>query len=168
MLSRILWVGAAGIALVAGMMLQGDWVFGPSHRSIDASIERAVDRSVDRTLDRTIARTRDRRVDSSDHFQVTDADGRQMEVSPEMKRAMAAAVGRLVKAEANHTVLRIRHASEQEVNVANGRRAQARAEVERLKAEIKAQDRATRLEQDAVPEEVRQEIADTVRDAVGN
>ena len=68
MLSRIFWVGAAGIALVAGIMLQdGDWIFGSNDRSIDAAIDRTVDRSVDRTVDRAI----DRSVDASRSFQPT-------------------------------------------------------------------------------------------------
>ena len=154
MLSRIFWVGIAGLAMVTGMVLQGDnWFFGSSDRAIDIGIDRAVDRTVDRAVDRSV-----------DHLQVVGPDGQQIAVSPDTKRAMAEAVGRLVKAEADHAVLRIGDASEDEMRASNARRVQARAEVDRLKAEIKRQEQAP--DRDAVREEVRREIRDTVREAV--
>ena len=65
MLSRIFWVGIAGIALVTGMVLQdGDWLFRSSDRAIDVSIDGAVDRTVDRAVDRSV-----------DHLQVVGATG---------------------------------------------------------------------------------------------
>jgi hypothetical protein len=168
MLSRILWITAAGIALVAGTILQnGDSIFGSSHRSIDASIDRAVDRSVDRTVDRTIHRTIDRAVDRGvDHMQVVGSDGQEIDVSPETKRALAAAVGRLVAAESDHALLRIRHASDEQLEAADARRIQARAEVDRLKAQVKGQEQAARLEHEAVRDSIRRQIRDDIRDAV--
>jgi len=153
MLSRIFWVGIAGLALVTGMVLQGDnWLFGSSDRGIDIGIDRAVDRTVDRAVDRSV-----------DHLQVVGVDGHQVAVSPETKRAMAEAVGRLVKAEADHAVLRIGDASEAEMQAVNARRIQARAEVERLKAEIRRQDEAAPADGDAIREEIRREIREAVR-----
>ena len=156
MLSRIFWVGIAGLALVTGMVLQGDnWLFGSSDRAIDIGIDRAVDRTVDRAVDRSV-----------DHLQVVGADGQQVVVSPDTKRAMAEAVGRLVKAEADHAVLRIGDASEDEMRSANARRVQARAEVDRLKAEIERQEEASDVA--TVRDEVRREIRDEIREAVRN
>lgn len=157
MLSRIFWVGIAGLALVTGMVLQGDnWLFGSSDRAIDIGIDRAVDRTVDRAVDRSV-----------DHLQVVGPDGQQVAVSPDTKQALAEAVGRLVKAEADHAVLRIGDASENEMQAANARRVEARAEVDRLKAEIEREEAAP-ADRDAVREEVRREIRDTVREAVRN
>jgi len=76
---------------------------------------------------------------------------------------MADAVGRLVKAEADHAVLRIGDASEAQMQAVNARRIQARAEVERLKTEIRRQDEAAPADGDAIREEIRREIREAVR-----
>ncbi len=164
MASRIFWVLAAGLALVTGMVLQdGGSMFGWDDRSIDASVDRAVDRSVDRTVDRTVDRVVDRTLDQ---VQVVSADGQDLDVTPETRRAMADAVGRLVKAEAELAVLRIGNSDSRALQAASTRRAQARADVERLKAEIKGQEQAARLEQDAIREQVQREVRDNVRETV--
>jgi len=156
MLSRIFWVGIAGLALVTGMVLQGDnWLFGSSDRAIDIGIDRAVDRTVDRAVDRSV-----------DHLQVVGSDGQQIAVPPDTKRAMAEAVGRLVKAEADHAVLRIGDASENEMQASNTRRVAARAEVDRLKEEIERQDEGS--DEATVRDEVRREIRDEIREAARN
>ena len=162
MMSRLFWVGIAGLALVTGIVLQeSDWVFGAGDRSIDASIDRTVDRAVDRTVDRSV-----------DRLQVVGADGQQIAVSPQTKRALAEAVGRLVKAEADLAVLRIGGGDSPELQAATARRTQARAEVDRLKAEVQQLEQAEAGERDAVREQIRSEVRDdiraTVRDAVGN
>ena len=151
MLSRIFWIGIAGIALLTGIVLQDGDRFFRSDRGIDIGMDGAVDRTVDRSVD---------------HLQVVGPEGQQVAVSREDKRALAEAVGRLVKAEADHAVLRIGDASEAEMLAVNARRAQARAEVDRLKAEIKGEEQAA--DSDAIRAEVRREIRDTVREAVRN
>jgi hypothetical protein len=166
MLSRIFWVGIAGFALVAGMVLQdGGSIFSWGDRSIDASIDRTVDRSVDRAVDRAVDR-------SVDHLQVVGPDGDQIAVSPQTKRDLAEAVGRLVKAEADLAVLRIGDADTPELHATRARRDHARGEVDRLKAEIKQQEQLEAVQRNAVRDQVRQEIReevrDTVRDAVRN
>ena len=76
MLSRILWIGLAGIALIAGAILQNrDSLFeGTDHHS--GAIERAVDAGVD-----TVP--------------IVVIDTRQNPVSPDAKRALDDAVRRL-------------------------------------------------------------------------
>ena len=156
MLSRIFWVGIAGIALVAGIMLQdGDWIFGSDDRAIDARIDRTVDRTVDRVVDRSVGR-----------MKVVGTDGREIDVSSETKRAMAEAVGRLVKAEANLALLGIRDADADEIAAASVSRDQARTEVETLKAEIERQRQLSRTESEAVSEQIQRQVRDDVRDAV--
>jgi hypothetical protein len=172
MLSRIFWVGIAGLALVTGMVLQdGDWIFGGNDRSIDASVDRAVDRTVDRAADRN-DRAVDRAVDRTvDRMQIV-SDGREIDVPAETKRELAAAVGRLVQAEADHAILRIGDGSSAELQAATVRRDRARADIDRLKAEIKDAEQAARLEHQAVRDqirrEVREDVRDTVREAVRN
>jgi hypothetical protein len=169
MASRIFWVALAGLALIAGIMIQDrDWIFGWDDRSIDASIDRSVDRSVDRTVDRTIDRAVDRAVDG---MQVTGPSGRELDVSPQAKRALAEAVGRLVKAKADLAVLRISDASDQEITAAEAVANHARADVDQLKAQIEAQDQAATVQRevrDQIRREARDDVRDTVREAVKN
>ncbi len=163
MFSRIMWGFAAVFALVAGMAIQDgdrlfDWsddheVSSRSERSIDARVEHAIDGSFDK-------------------MKVVGSDGEEVEVPPETKRAMAAAVGELVKAEADLALARIGDGSDKEEQNARARRDNARAEVERLKAEIKKFERSASREGDALREqirrEVREDVRETVREAVEN
>ena len=170
MLSRIFWVGIAGIALVTGMLLQdGGWIFGSVDRVVDTSIDQTVDRTVDRVTDRVVDQVTDRAADGSvDHMQVVGADGREIAVSPQDKRAFANAIARLVEAEAALAVLKVRDVGGSELQAANARRDAARAEVDRLKAAIKTEDRVGQVSETAVRDQVREEIRTSVRDAVGN
>ena len=169
MLSRIFWVGLAGIALVTGMILQdSDGIFSWGHddRRIDTHIDRAIDASaIDSVIDRSV-----------DRMEIVGADGREIDVPTETKRALGNAVAALVKAEADLAILRVRDGSSEERQKAEVRRAEARAEVDRLKAVIKGEEAAVKAEQDAlsqqierdVREQVREEIRAEVRDAVRN
>ena len=157
MLSRIFWVGIAGVALVTGMILQdGGRVFhwADSHSDVSVRTERAIEASVDRAV-----------AGSVEHMQVVDSDGQEMDVTPETKQALAAAVGRLVKAETNLAMLRVRDAGDKEMQAAQLRRDQARTEVETLKAAIDGQDQTNR---DVIREQIRADVRAAVRDAVGN
>ena len=161
MASRIFWVMIAGLALVTGMALQdGFSIFGWNDR-VSERVERAVDRSVDRTIDRSVDRTIDR-------MQVIGADSREIATDPDAKRALGEAVGRVVKAEADLAVLKVRDGSAEEIQAASTRRDQARTEVETLKAQIEQQDRLAQGDRDAVRSQIRDDIRDTVRDAVRN
>ena len=167
MLSRIFWVGIAGIALVTGMVLQdGGRIFSMAAESESMEgVEESIEASVDRAID-----------GSFDGMQVMDGDGNEIAVPPETKRALGEAVAQLVKAKADLAILKVRDASHEEIAAAEARSAQARAEVDRLKVQIKGQEQAARAEQDAlaaqierdVREEVRAEIREEVRDAVRN
>lgn len=163
MASRIFWVLVAGIALVTGMLFQdGDRIFAWGHEAgITERTEQAIQARVERAVEGSV-----------DKMQVIGTDGREIDVPPETRRALGDAVGRLVRAETELAVLRIRDGSPQERRAAEARRAEARAEVDRLKAEIKGQDRAAVLESEAVSEQVerqvREDVRATVRDAVRN
>lgn len=167
MLSRIFWVGIAGFALVTGMLLQdGGRIFSMAAESESMDgIERSIEHSVDRAID-----------GSFDQMQVMDGDGNEIDVPPETKRALGEAVGRLVKAKADLAILKVRDATDGEIAAAEVRSAQARADVDRLKAQIKGQEQVARAEQDAivqqverqVQQDVRAEIREEIRDAVRN
>lgn len=162
MLSRIFWVGIAGVALLTGMFLQdGDEMFGwgqeaaiamEAERALDAEIEQAVDASVDRAIDGGV-----------DRMQVIGADGNEIDVPAQTKRAMAEAVGRLVKAQADLAILKVGDAGEGEIRAATALRDQARADVDRVKAQIEDLEQAATTEQEAVREQVQQEIRDEIR-----
>lgn len=156
MLSRILWISVAGIALVAGMVVQGGSIFGWDDR---AHVSLRADQSFDSKIDRVIDR-------SFDKMEVTDAEGRKVEVSAETKRDLAGAVSRLVKAEADLAMLRIGDGSEREIESARDRIADARADIDRAKAQIKSAERAATIERDALREQIQQEVREDVRAAV--
>lgn len=159
MLSRIFWIGLAGIALVAGMILQD----GRGMISWDDSADhkRSVETRVDTAIDRSFAR-----------MQVVGSDGEVIVVPAETKRALAAAVAELVRAEADLAVSKIGDENDEAVRAAQARRDRANAKVDRLKAEIERLEKAPARDSDAISAEVRQQIRDEVRaeirDAVRN
>ena len=155
MLSRIFWISVAGIALVAGMVVQGDSIFGWHDRAHEIRDSHRADSQIDRIIDR-----------SFDKMEVTDAEGRKVEVSAETKRDLAGAVSRLVKAETDLALARMGDDDQQEMSSARDRIADARADIERLKTQIKSAELAARVEHDAVREEIRREIQEDVRASV--
>jgi hypothetical protein len=157
MLSRIFWIGVAGIALIAGMALQdGDHIFSwGDHSDISVQTDRSIDARVERAIE-----------SSFDKMTVVSVDGREIDVPSKTKRAMAEAVGRLVKAETDMAFARVGDDDEKELQAATARRDQAQADVDRLEAEIKGYERAANGENKAVREQIRREIREDVRDTV--
>ncbi|MCL6697513.1 hypothetical protein LZ496_01760 [Sphingomonas sp. NSE70-1] len=157
MLSRIFWIGLAGIALIGGMFLQSnggifDW---GDHREISAKVDESIEDRVDRAIDR-----------SFDKMTVTRIGGEEVDVPAETKRAMAAAVGELVKAETDLAMVKVGDGSDEELKAARARSAKARAEVDRLEAEIKKIERMTTSDRDALREQIKREVREDVREAV--
>jgi hypothetical protein len=156
MLSRIFWVSAAGIALVAGMVIQGDWNFDwPSDEPISERTARTVEEKVDRAIDA-----------SFDKMTVVQSDGREIDLPAETKRAMATAVGELVKAETDLALAKIGEDDEEAIAAATVRRDRARAEVDRMKDKIEALERSSQVDKDALREQIRREIQEDVRATV--
>ena len=159
MLSRIFWIGIAGIALVGGMILQGghgiiSWGDDADHaRSVTHQIETKVDAAIDHSFDKMTTVT---------------VDGKEVDVSPETKRALAGAVAELVKAETDLAFLRVRDSSDGEVAAAQARRDRAKADVDALQASIEQRKEVTDGQADAIREQIRADVRDTVRDAVRN
>ena len=157
MLSRIFWIGIAGIAIVAGMIIQNgrgilSWGDGSDH-SRSQRIESRVDAAIDRSVDR---------------MQIVGSDGEEIDVPAEAKRALADAVGRLVKAETELALLRVREVDKKEIEAATVRRDRARAEVETLKSHIERQKALSDGKRDAIRDQIRDDIRDTVRGAGSN
>jgi hypothetical protein len=160
MLSRIFWIGVAGIALIAGMALQdGDGIFSWDHDQASATTEQSIENGVDRVIDR-----------SFDKMRVARSDGEEIDVPAKTKRAMAEAVGRLVKAESELAIARVGEDDEEQLRAASAERDRARADIDRLKAEIKGLGGAAQSDHEALREhirrEIREDVHDTVRDAV--
>ena len=159
MLSRIFWIGLAGLALLGGMAWQSDhgiisWDDDRDHgRSIEQRIEARVDRAIDR---------------SSDLMDVVDSEGTEIDASPETKRAMGEAVGRLIKAETDLAMLRLRDGSDKQIDEAQARRDQAKADIDRIKDQIEDRKELTEDSRDALREQIRADVRETVRQAVRN
>ena len=156
MLSRILWAGAAGLALLTGMMLQnGARFFTWGHKS-------EVTRSTEQRLEARIEKTIDRAFDKTD---VVTVDGRQIHVSRAQKDAMADAIGRLSKAEAQLVQAKIRNAAPEELAAAQSERDQAKTEVIQMESGMSLDGDAQQATRDAIRERIQAEIRDSVRDA---
>lgn len=161
MASRILWVLLAGGALVAGMILQdGDRIFGWGDH--DVRIAHNSERAVESRIGRAVER-------GAERMQIVDAGGHEVEVSDDAKRALARAAGRMVEAEVALALLGVRDAEDGELAAAKTRRDQARAEVDRLKEQIAADqhaagDRAAVRAQ--IQREVREDVRASIRDAI--
>ena len=155
MLSRIFWIGIAGIAIVAGMILQngGSILSWGTDHSRSHRVESRVDAAIDRSVDK---------------LQVVGPGGDEVDLSPEAKRALADAVGRLVKAETELALLKVRDAGKSEIAAATARRDRARANVETLKSRIEDQQTRAEDQRDVVRDQLRDDLRDTVRDAVRN
>ena len=159
MLSRIFWIGLAGLALLGGMAWQGShgiitWSDDSDHgRSLEQKIEARVDRAIDRSFD---------------HMDVVDSEGTKIDVPPETKRAMGEAVGRLVKAETDLAMLRLRDGSNKQIDEARARRDQAKADIDKLKDQMEERKQLTEDSRDALREQIRNDVRETVREAVRN
>ena len=159
MLSRILWAGAAGLALLTGMMLQNGASFFPwRHQSeVTASTEQVLEARIEKTIDRTFHKT-----------DVVTVDGREIHVSRAQKDAMANAIGRLAKADAQLVALKIRNAAPEELAAAKAERDQANTEVAQIQSGMSVQGDAQQATRDAIRERIQAEIRDDVREAAHN
>lgn len=157
MLSRIFWIGLAGIALIGGMVLQGGggiFSWGDDAK-ISAKVERSFEDRIDHAIDRSV-----------DKMEVTGSDGQEIEVPAEAKRAMADAVGRLVKAETDLAIARVGDSSDEEIKAARANREKARADVDRLKEQFEKLDEAASSDNAALREQIRREIREDIRASV--
>ena len=150
--SRLFWIMLTGVALVAGAALQGNMLFdwgddAKRHKVVEARVDRAVD-------ERLVG------------MEVVDSQGRTIKVSPDTKEQLGQAVKRLVAAEAELALLRIKDAGEAEVRAARRRSEAAHAEVDRIKDQIDREERLSERDRQAMRDQIRQEVRETVRSAV--
>ncbi len=163
MAGRFVHFLVAGAAIVAGMAVQGDIDLGmhPDDREIDRRVDRIIGREVDRTADRTVDRIVDR---ATDKIEIRGRDGETVEADPATRRALAAAVAELVRAEGSLAVAKVGdNMPETVIEQAEQRRNLARKAVERIADDARAE---ARRERDARPQKVRDEVRDAVRSAV--
>ncbi len=158
MLSRIFWILLAGAAFVGGIAVhERDLLFGWSDgpaaaQSSSRSFESRIDRAVDRSFDK---------------MKVLGSNGKEIEAPSETKRELAGAVRRLVAAEAELALTRVRHESDSAVAEARNRRDAARSDVDRLKTEIEHRERLSDGGgDDAVRDHIRRKIRDDIHDSI--
>lgn len=157
MASRLFWIFLVVAALAAGTLFQGrDLIFAWAG---DSAAERATDAAIEGRVERAIE-------GSFERMQVVDSDGRTVDVAPQTKRDLGAAVRRLASAEAELALLRVRGADGSDSIEARSRRDQAKADVERLKAEIERQEELPTGDRDAVRQQIQQEVRSSVRETV--
>lgn len=153
MASRIFWIFITCAAIVAGFAIQyRDTLFGWGH---DGAADRSIEARIDRSID-----------SSFDGIQVVSSDGKTIDVPPETKRALGNAVGRLVSAETQLALLKLRHADEAEVAQATASRDAARGEVDRLKTEIDREKQLSDGDREAVRGQIQQTIRENIRDSI--
>jgi hypothetical protein len=150
--SRLFWIMLTGVALVAGAALQGNMLFDMSD---DLKREKIVEARVDRAVDERLV-----------GMKVVDSEGRTIAVSPDTKKELGHAVKRLVAAEAELALLRIKDGDEADIRTAHRRSEASRAEVDRLKAQIDREEQLSDRDRQAVRDQIREEVRETVRSAV--
>jgi len=155
MASRIFWILLAGAALATGMVVQDgsrifSWDDGDHHKAVRAEVNREIDREMDKSL-----KEKD----------VVTFEGNEIRVTPEQEHALTQAIARLVKAESDLAIMKVRNPSDAEVQAAKTQRDQARTEIEQLKAQIHDQQASRKDAEEARREasEIRDEIREAIR-----
>lgn len=158
MLSRIFWIGLAGVAFLGGLWFQDGGHFGLSFGDESSPrVERLVDSKVDRIVDRVTD-------DATRRIEVESSDGRPVELDPALKRALVAAVGEEVRAEAALALLEFRDSPKAALDAARARRDQAKATLKALETRVnRAADQDRSADRDAIRDQVREEIRDSLR-----
>lgn len=151
MLSRIFWIALAGVALIGGIIYQNGSLIDLGHS--DLVREQAIEAKIGRTVENHLA----------DHVTVVTADGHDVTVPRETKKALGEAVSELVAAKAELAILRARNADTAEIQAVERRSEQARARVERLKEDIDEQKRLSHGDRDAIRTQIREDVREAVR-----
>lgn len=161
MASRMFWIFLVAVALVAGTLFQGrDFILGWSG---DSAVERAIETKVENAVETQVEEAIE---GSFERAQVVDSDGRTMQVAAETRHELGNAVSRLVSAETELALMRVRGASDGAEAAARARRDAAKADVEQLKAEIKRQDASSTPDRDLIRQQVQEDVRSTVRETV--
>ena len=153
MLSRLLWIGFAVLALVGGILFQNRMFFtGAHHEDKDQAIEARVGSVIDSKI--------------ADRMTVVSAEGRSIDIPRETKQAMAAAIHSYISARAELALLRARNAQPQDIQAAQQRSDTAHAQIERVKAQIDEQRQLSERDRDALRSHIQNEVRQAVRDTV--
>ena len=157
MASRMFWIVLVAVALVGGTLFQGrDLIFGLAG---DTAVEARVDRSIEGRVERAVESRFER-------MHVVGSDGRTIDVAPQTKRELGDAVRRLASAEAELAMIRIRDSGEAAALDARSRRDTAKADVQRLKAEIERPDELSGADRDRIRQQIQHQVRSSVRETV--
>ncbi len=158
MAGRLVHFLVAGAAIFRGMVIQGDIdlesELGDHEAARPASqVDRRVDRRVDRIVDRATRK-----------MVVRGEDGQTVEPDAATKRALAAAVAELIRAEGRLVTAKLDDETPATaIEQAEQRRDLARETVERIADDARAETRGNR---DALRQNIRDEVREGARDAV--
>ena len=155
MAGRFAYFLIAGGAIVGGMFYQGDLNFDGDRgkHAVRHAFSHGDDREVDRIVDR-----------AADKMVVRGEDGQPVETDPATKRALAAAVAELVRAEGSLITAKLdEDMPAAAIAQAEQRRDAAQQAVERIAEDAKTETRASR---DALRQNIRDEIREEVRAVV--
>jgi len=159
MAGRFAYFLIGGVAVVGGMVLQGDLNFAAD--GAEHEVARMVDRSVDRTVDGSVDRITGR---ETDRIVISGETGETAAADAATKRALSEAVAELVRAEAGLITLRLDdQIPAAVVKRAEQRRDLARQAVDRLADDARSEPRDDR---DALRQTIRDEVRESVRAAV--
>lgn len=157
MASRIFWIFLAGLALIAGIATQErNWLLG---WTADAGIERSTDAAIEARVEQAI----ESRFDGTP---VVISQGRTVDVTPQTSRELGEAVRRLVAAETELALMRVGDSGEAAAAGARSRRDAARAEVDRLKAEIERHEGLSQPDRDRIRQQVQEGVRSSVRETI--
>ncbi len=167
MAGRFAWIMAGGAAILAGMAFQGDLFDDEGSRNSGAKVTVHHDGPA---KDDDVAARVERKVEESiADAEVTDGEGRTIELSRVVREELAEAVTEVVKAEAALAMLKIKGAPvKDEIPAAELRVAEAKARMDALEKRIEAERDASETARDAERERIRAEIRAEVRDAMTN
>ena len=157
MASRMFWIIMVAVALVAGTLFQGRSLFfgWADDSSVERRVERAVEAPVQAAVESEIAK-----------LHVVNADGRPVKLTEQTKRELGEAMRRFAAAEARLAMVRVADSNQAAAAEARSRRDAAKAELERLQAEIERQEAQYATDRDLARQQVQQEIRSSVRETV--
>ena len=159
MAGRIGYLMVAGAAIFTGMVVQGDINLGSDHagHGVAKDIRDGDDGEIDRVVERIVDR-------ATNKIEIRGDGGKTAETDPATKRALAAAVAELVRAEGSLITAKLDDdMPAAAIEQAEQRRNLAKQAVERIAANAKA---GTRGNRDALRQNIRDDVRESVRDAV--
>ena len=150
MLSRILWIGLAVLALVGGIIYQSGAIHALRHS--DGSHGHLIASVVESGV--------------ADHMTVINANGEKVDLPREQKQELASALGEFAAAKADLALLRARNADANEIAAAEQRSERARAQVHKVRDQIHGVEDRGAVDRDALRTNAQDSVRQAVRDSI--